>query len=319
MTFTNASGRDDLIIAGDGLWHVPASSLGPSNAPCKNLVDSPAFKSIKDLDVSRVNIKGKPCLSIWVANIENAISYLRFDGLDVSAVANAKPVEVIPEGNGGYFSSFMDEFGNQSLVYSTQDGKPAMLEQAVETGMWEPKPFIVYVDGLKNEIINAYLCTMSITDTISDLPVANASVHVSPTAWLNLSANGKSCYLTPDGLGLEADSSGRMAFLIPTSDISSTILTIKGVKKPTKEGMVDLEIAPGQSEIDPSHQTIQELGRVQSAEQLKNAQTPYGESMFADSNISDGDFHKAAGAFGTLIDRHASLASGTASITCTTS
>lgn len=315
MTFTNANGKEDLIIAGDGLWHIPAKSLGKSNAKYKKLVDTPAFTNVKDLDISRVDINGTPTLSIWAANSRNAISYLKFDGLDVSGMSSPEYVEVIPEGQGGYFSSFLDGRGNQSLVYAKEDGDLVLLEQAAETGLWNKVPLIVHIDSPSTETAPSYLCTVSILDAKSDLPVPNASVNVSSAAWVNLSANGKSYYITPDGLQLEADNTGEIAFVIPASDISSTALTIHSVKK--VDGTI-LELEGGQFRIDPSYYTIKELGKIENAEQLKNAKTPFGDPVFDKSNISDEDFHKAADAFKSLQVRHEELASGAGTATCLT-
>lgn len=307
MTFTNASGKDDLIVAGDGLWHVRSSSLGRSNARCKKLVDTPAFTNIKDLDVSRVDVNTKLALSIWVTNSRNAISYLKFEDLDITGMDTPEPVEVIPEGQGGYFSSFMDERGNQSLVYANEDRDLVLLEQAVETGIWNNIPFIVRTACQSYEMVPSYLCTVSITDSKLHLPVSNASVHINSASWVTLSANGMTYSITPGGIQLEADNAGEIAFVIPTTDISSTLLTINSIKDP--DGAV-LELTGGPFRIDPSHYTLKELGNIRTADELKSARTAFGEPVFAGSNITDEDFDSAASAFKTLQERHMELTTG---------
>lgn len=318
-TFVNKTGQEDLVIAGNGLWHVPSGQLGRSNATPVNLINTPAFQDVRDLDISRILMRdegkeeGKESLSIWALNGESLLSYLYID--DSQRMEMSRPVRVVPEGKACYFSSFMDVMGNQSVVYSSPEGDLRLLEQPAETCLWDATP-LIYDDDSSSKAISCYYVPISVTDKKTGMAIPNAQLRVHGSCWMNVFSADRTYFIKPSGTWIETDMEGKVSLMMPTQDITCSGLTIKEVQtnlhprmtadvepasERTSSTPVTMTVAQealaldgGEVIIDPTYHTMNVLGNIGSVEDLKSARTPYGDSVFTGQNVSEDEL-KAAG------------------------
>lgn len=322
-TFVNLRGKEDLIIAGNGLWHVPSSQLGRSGATPISLVNTPAFQEIRDLDISRLSTTNgtdeaaKESLSIWALNGEGLLSYLYID--QTQRMDESKAIRVVPEGKACYFSSFIDVMGNQSVIYSNPEGNLCLLEQPAETCLWDATP-LIFDDDSSSNAISCYYVPISVTDKKTGLAVPNARLRIHGTCWMNIFSADRTYFIKPSGTWIDTDMEGKVSLMMPTQDIACSGLTIKEVltnARPT--ATVDLanevfrsptdhdatrgnpaeEALPldgGEIIIDPTYHTMNVLGALGSVEDLKSARTPFGDPVFAGQDIKEDELKAAGGA-----------------------
>ena len=326
-TFINKAGSDDLIIAGDGLFHVPAAMLSRSNASPYKLIDTPAFQNVRDLDISQIKVKDqesdgtKQSLSIWALNGECLLSYLYIDSTD--RMGESRAVLVIPEGQASFFSSFLDVSGNQSVVYSDPESNLHLLEQPAETCLWDHTP-LIYDDDSNCKTISCYYVPISVINTKTKMPVPSARIRVHGTCWMTIFASGRTYFITPSGTWVDTDMEGKLSLVMPTVDIACSALTIKqvvtaphgtlskdgsdptsgqlAVSATSKDKVAETiwELESGECIIDPTYHTMNVLSNLGSTEDLKAAKTPYGEPVFAGSDVKEEDLKAAGGALKQL-------------------
>ncbi len=337
MTFPNHLGSDEIIIAGDRLFYVSQSQLGRSNAKVTTLADSAAFQGIRDLDFSQTVWDGdKKSMSIWAMSGDGSLSYLYIDS--IKAMGESRTIRVVPEGKASFFSSYMDVSGNQSVVYASLSGEMYLLEQPKDTCMWDATP-LIYEDDASSKRISCYYCPISVSDNSTGLPIANASILVHGTCWMNVFAGDRTYFIKPSGTWIETDMAGEVNLMMPTDDIACSALTVTKVRtkqNPTTRadvtdhttfsslatskaetieepnsvadatkhmlsaGSQEIGLVKGDVIIDPTYYTMSMLGRLGSTEDLKAAKDAYGNPVFANNSISEDDLKAAGNALGNL-------------------
>jgi len=301
-----------LVVGGNGLFYFTSSDLAFKDTKSITLSTDPLVQDLTDLEVSVGATGNDPIISIFTANESRNVAYIS-STLKTLVKKPVVTVPLLPEGQGGYFSSFLDSDGNQSLVVGSPDGTLTLLEQAKNTGLWKRAPF--NVKSLDENIeLTCYQTHVSAVDSTGSA-LAGGSAILTSDGSVMLTVNGVPTQLTPSGIPVKFDSSGTLTIVCPTEDVSAYTYQLSEIQD--RDGN-DL---PGTVEIDPGNKIHQRmLALVQSKDTLKNAKSESGQSLLQDSgNISDEDLATASTAMKELLQARVALSAADNAPTARTS
>ena len=232
------------------------------------------FQSVRDLDVS-INTSGDPTVSVFVSNKALALGYVT---TSIKKIGRETPTTtpLLPEGQGGYFASFVASSGNKSLICTSSDGTLTLFEQAADTLLWKRSLFnIASLD--KNIEITCYQTRLTIFDA-QKAALAGGIAVISSSGSVLLTINGQQTTLDGEGTEVTADHTGAFTIVCPTGDISAYTYTVTDISS-SKGEPVD-----GALTVDPAqkvHERMMSLLATDGA--LKSAKTPSGELLARDA------------------------------------
>ncbi|KAL8799637.1 MAG: hypothetical protein Q9182_005739 [Xanthomendoza sp. 2 TL-2023] len=265
-----ADGSSDLIVAGEGLTYFKSSDMAYKGADGFLISNDPMFRSVRDLDVS-INTSGDPTISVFVSNKALALGYVT---TSIKKIGREIPptIPLLPEGQGGYFASFVASSGNKSLICASNDGTLTLFEQAADTLLWKRSPFnVASLD--KNIEITCHQTRLTLLDA-QQAALTGGKAIISSSGSLLLTINGQQTILDGEGTEVTADHSGAITIVCPTGDISAYTYTITDISDSKAEPL------DGALTIDPAqkvHNRMMNLLATDGA--LKSAKTPSGDLL----------------------------------------
>ncbi|KAL8689416.1 MAG: hypothetical protein Q9224_004644 [Gallowayella concinna] len=263
-------GSSDLVVAGEGLTYFKSSDMAYKGADGFLISNDPIFRSVRDLDVS-INTSGDPTVSVFVSNKAFALGYVT---ASIKKIGRETPptIPLLPEGQGGYFSSFVASSGNKSLICASNDGTLTLFEQAADTLLWKRSPFNV-ASLEKNIEITCHQTRLTLLDA-QKAALTGGKAILSSSGSVLLTINGQQTILDGEGTEVTADHSGTITIVCPTGDISAYTYTVTDISDSNAEPL------DGNLSIDPAqkvHSRMMSLLTTDGA--LKSAKTPSGELL----------------------------------------
>lgn len=291
------------MVGGNGLFYFTSSDMAFKDTKSITLSTNPLVQGVTDLEVSVGATGTDPPISIFTANQSRNVAYVS-STIKTLVKKPVLTVPLLPEGQGGYFSSFLASDGNQSLVVASADGALTLLEQAKDTELWKRAPF--NVKSLDENIeLTCYQTHVSAVDS-TGLALADGSAILKSDGSVMLTINGVPAQLTPSGIPIKFDTSGTLTIVCPTEDVSAYTYNLSEIQDRDGNDM------PGTVDIDPGKKIHQRmLALVQSKDTLKNAKSESGESLLQGSgNVSDEDLTAASSAMKELLQARTALSDG---------
>ncbi|KAI8712016.1 hypothetical protein NCS52_01466700 [Fusarium sp. LHS14.1] len=111
--------------------------------------------------------------------------------------------------------------------------------------------------------------------------------------------NGRFASLDKAGQWFEADSTGVVNIMVPTSDLSSHNLYVTRVKEPGGK-----EHSINESIVRPMDKILDRLAKYKTGQQLKNAKTPDGKPIVTSGQMTDKEAEEAVQIFSKLREAH---------------
>ena len=236
--------------------------------------NDPLFQSVRDLDVS-ISTSGDPTVSVFVSNKALALGYVT---TSIKKIGRETPntTPLLPEGQGGYFASFVASNGNKSLICSSTNGKLTLFEQAADSLLWKRSLFnTASLD--KNIEITCYQTRLRILDA-QKVALAGGKATISSSGSVLLTINGQQAILDGEGTEVTADHTGAFTIVCSTGDISAYTYTVTDIST-SKAEPVD-----GTLTVDPAqkvHERMMSLLATDGA--LKSAKTSSGDLLAPDA------------------------------------
>lgn len=302
------SGSTVFVVAGDGLSlynedeYTDADSEGI-------LVTSTARHKIMAVHTAQ---HGKD-VAIWYQTKDNSVYYLKHEastGRSVDTMASCNPVRLLGPIANRVMSPVCcktPKGDNLIKVLMTADGSGNIFQhsQASDSLMWESQPLYA-----SRGTRNTELETMTIRLQLEGIELSNEtsennkssrsiSLFIESSAYMRVILNGRFASLHKTGQWFEADSTGVVNIMVPTSDLSSHNLYVTKAREPGgKEHDVNESI------VRPMDKILDRLAKYKTGQQLKNATTPDGKPIVASGQMTDKEADQAVQIFSQLRKAH---------------
>lgn len=303
-SFENKYGYTDLLISGDALTWRSAQQCykGKQNRP-HVLSEDTKLSNLIQMSVTQ----SKDVLSIWALNTEFSLSYQEFTmeaGAPPSQRTPAIPLLEKTSGS-GRFAALQSPTLGQKVFVIDEAGGMKMLEQSVQTGIWQRPVEILIPDS--DEMIEFTSHTIRVQlDDQSGIPMIDQPIKLCSSTSAEMLVNGSSVRGSPDGQVVRTDDAGSLTIIIRSDGLSAPLLTLRDVDAP---GTV---LQGGSTTIDPMSKLWSTVGDIKSAQDLKDMQLPDGTS-FVRPGVDEKEVEMAAKALQDLSQVKVELASsGTA-------
>ncbi|KAM6505669.1 hypothetical protein FSOLCH5_013843 [Fusarium solani] len=196
---------------------------------------------------------------------------------------------------------------NLVKVLMTSDGNGNIFQhsQASDSLMWESRP--LYASrGTKNTELE----TMTIRLQLEGIELSNETsennkasrniiLFIESSAYMRVILNGRFASLDKTGQWFEADSTGVVNIMVPTSDLSSHNLYVTRVREPGGKGN-----SINESIVRPMDKILDRLAKYKTGQQLKNAKTPDGKPIITSGQMTDKEADQAVQIFSQLRKAH---------------
>lgn len=284
-----AEGYTDLVIGGAGLYAFKGTELA---APKIELITSDGvFAAVKALQVTQ----SPAGISIWAENMAQGIGYLETD----LALASLKPpVQVVPDGAGGYFCPLKATASDpEKFISASPDGRLLLLEQDSVSGLWTATPLVT--PALTKIIdVPAYM-TQVMPLSAAGVPVLGCPVTLRASGEVSIIVNGRPVVATPGGVTVTTDQAGYVTLVIPTDDISSFTFTVSAAGADPQLGVT----------VDPSSPVHERLSKTLEQD-LEDVTLPDGTRLMQDSHLKREQIHGAADAMKAALKQRQYLVAG---------
>ncbi|KAG8922023.1 hypothetical protein FRC01_014583, partial [Tulasnella sp. 417] len=130
-TYIDPDGNTGLILAGDGLWHIPAKYAADSGNTIKKISSDPLYKGATNMHVAQSG----DTVSIWFSNTDRVLGYQQAtnSGEDAQMLLGA-PIPLRPTGPTIDYSAIIDpSTKSQSFIVVEDSDHLLLMEQATET------------------------------------------------------------------------------------------------------------------------------------------------------------------------------------------
>lgn len=303
-SFENKDGYTDLLISGDALtWRSAQQCFDRTQNRPHVLSEDTKLLNLVQMSIAQ----SKDVLSVWALNTEFSLSYQEFTleaGAPPSQRTPAIPLLEKTSGS-GRFAALQSPTLGQKLFVIDEAGGMKMLEQSVQTGIWQQPTGILVPDS--DEMIEFTSHTIRVhLDDQSGIPMTDQPLKVCSSTSAEMLVNGSSVRGSPDGQVVQTDDAGSLTIIIRSDGLSAPLLTLRDVEAP---GTV---FQGGSTTIDPMSKLWLTVGDIKSAQDLKDMQLPDGTS-FVRPGVDEKELEMAAKALQNLSQVKAELASsGTA-------
>ncbi|KAL2672801.1 hypothetical protein Neosp_013517 [[Neocosmospora] mangrovei] len=250
---------------------------------------------------------------IWYQTKDNSVYYLRYQassGRLADTMASCNPIRLLGPITNRVMSPVCcktPEGNNLVKVLMTSDGNGNIFQhsQASDSLMWESQPLYA-----SRGTINTELETMTIRLQLEGIELSNEtsgnnkastniSLFIESSAYMRVILNGRFASLDKAGQWFEADSTGVVNIMVPTSDLSSHNLYVTRVKEPGgKEHRINEPI------VRPMDKILDRLAKYKTGQQLKNAKTLDGKPIVTSGQMTDKEAEEAVQIFSKLREAH---------------
>ena len=293
-SFDNKDGFTDLLIAGRTLtWRSAQDCEDGSRKEPETLCSDDNISGAIQLHVAQ----SKNILSTWALNEGSLLSYQEFViAQEDSDNVPAQRTSLLPLLQGTVrskrFSAIQSPKLGQKLFVIDDAGAMRMLEQNVETAIWQAPVDVMIPDS--NEMIefSSYTTRVQVDDQ-SGAPLINQTFKLYSSTSAEMLVNGASIRGSPSGQLLNTDDTGTLTIIIRAEGLSAPILTLDDADPKGK-------VFQGKPlTIDPMSKLWSTVGDIKSAKDLKDMQLPDGTG-FVRPGMSDKDLESAAKALQDL-------------------
>ncbi|KAL8710645.1 MAG: hypothetical protein Q9220_004869 [cf. Caloplaca sp. 1 TL-2023] len=322
----NLEGFSDLLICADTLlWRsavdcftkskkpyetpVPFQSSGENNIPGTISAFSP-----KQVSVAQAGDK----FSIWMLDQSSLISYQEFQIFGKSNPAGQKIPQSPPHALSPPIplldrSSHVDRFasiqnprlGQKLFVMSDDDQSLSMLQQSVETRMWQSPIDVMIPDSDEVREFMSHTIDIQVKDQ-SKTPLRGAELLLCCSTSAEMLVNGISVRGVPDGKIVKTDEQGSLTVIIPVDGLAAPVLTIKDISG--REGPLHGRTVT----VDPMQKLWDEMAEVKTIEDFRNLKLADG-TPFVRADMSEKDLRKALKAIQDMCRARQEIASSDSS------
>ncbi|KIO21507.1 hypothetical protein M407DRAFT_218166 [Tulasnella calospora MUT 4182] len=289
-TDIDSDGYTGLILTGDGLWHIPARYAADSGNTIKKISSDPLFKGATNLHVAQSG----ETVSAWFSNADRVLGYQHANNSSNDAqMLLGAAIPLRPTSPSIDYSAIIDpSTGSQSFVVVEDSEHLLLMEQAIETKMWNSRPFLVnQPDGLIET--NAFVSHVELHDSRTKQPLVATKVNISTSGWVNLIINGTEYMVGTDKpVTAETNAKGVLTIIQPSDGISSYTYSFSD---PTDANVILFHSGPVTA--DPSNKVQDKLQNFGSVDELRKA----------GAQGSDKDLEAAAKAIRDMHDVKANL------------
>ncbi|KAG8899066.1 hypothetical protein FRC00_001939 [Tulasnella sp. 408] len=263
-TYIDPDGYTGLILAWDGLWHIPAKYAADSGNTIKKISSDPVFRGAANMHVAQ----SSETVSVWFSNSDRVLGYQHADnsGNDAQMLLGA-PIPLRPTSPSIDYSAIIDpSTRSQSFIVVEDSDHLLLMEQAIETKMWNSRPFLVNQPGGLIET-NAFVSHVELHDSLTKRPLGTTKVGISTSGWVNLVINGTEYMVGKDKpVTVETNDKGVLTIIQPSDDISGYTYSFSDPPN------ADVILFPsGPVTVDPSNKVQDKLQNFGSAEELRKA------------------------------------------------
>ncbi|KAL2670302.1 hypothetical protein Neosp_014769 [[Neocosmospora] mangrovei] len=287
-SFENDSGFTDLLVSGaHGLNYRTAQQIFQvDKSPFTVLSSDPVFANTTQIQVAQT----KEQLSIWTLSPEKALSYQEFS-MPEKGKLPAEITPVIPlldkVSKDGRFACLRNPQLGQRLFFVDDTNTIRMLEQSVESGIWQ-QPVEISIPH-SDKMIEFSSHTILVTVEENDgTPMALEPLLLSSSISVECLVNGAWIRTSPTvKKEVSTDASGQLTVILRSEGLSTPVITLTN-------GTPDKKIfSGGKLEIDPMQKLWSTIGKISTAEDLRNMKLPDGSS-FVREGLSDKELEEAA-------------------------
>lgn len=233
-------------------------------------------------------------LSIWSTNAQSQLVYLTTSASSFTGERGAVVMDQATAFAAVMCSSSRLSSATQALIVNDSNGNLALLEQSLDTGVWRHDPFYVETSTDMLEV-PSYTINITALDA-NKSPLSQGSVFVQSASVLTATVNGMLVVLDHRGAWHSLDVSGEIAFIIPTSGLSTQPLTVTKLRNAAKQ-----ELTVHNTTIDASAKVVKGLATLSTREGIDNAATKDGKSLWAGTEKpSSDDLDNAAQCFSAI-------------------
>ncbi|EWY82057.1 hypothetical protein FOYG_14177 [Fusarium oxysporum NRRL 32931] len=287
-SFESDSGFTDLLVSGaDGLSYRTAQQVFQvDKSPFTVLSSDPAFEHTTQMQVAQT----KEHLSIWSLSPEKALCYQEFS-IPAKGSLPAEITPVIPlldkVSKDGRFACLRNPKLGQRLFFVDDTDTIRMFEQSVESGMWQ-QPVEISIPH-SDKMIEFSSHTILVTvEEIDGTPMALEPLLLCSSISVECLVNGVWIRTSPtDKKEVSTDASGQLTVIIRSEGLSTPVITLTSGTSGKKI------FSGGRLEIDPMQKLWSTIGKISSAQDLKNMKLPDGSS-FVREGLSDKELEEAA-------------------------
>jgi hypothetical protein len=278
-------GLTGLYVAGDGLYHIPASEQenGKKVTTIAAAKDAPGLKGLfVREDSDRV--------AIWALDKGNRMQYVsgkkesqagdstRF-GIpkkwELPIVLRRDVAEIAPIRNG--------QKKTNDLVVIERNKTLAHLTQDPTNSIWNQRDIPLQDTG-KLQTFNCYTTQINLRKQ-DDTPITNQAFKLTASEWCEVLINGVSHMIdSQNAVEVKTDVQGNITFLNKVSTISTPIFNLSGCPEP----------------INPAFKIKEGLKKIKTADDLKKAERQNGKAVVDPSRVKEGDWEKAADGINNL-------------------
>ncbi|KAF4497937.1 hypothetical protein FAGAP_5884 [Fusarium agapanthi] len=287
-SFESHSGFTDLLVSGaDGLSYRTAQQVFQvDKTPFTILSCDPAFVNATQMQVAQT----KDHLSIWTLSPEKALSYQEFSVPEKGQL----PAELSPAiplldkvGKDGRFACLRNPNLGQRLFFIDDTGTIRVFEQSVESGLWQQPTEISIPHSDKMIEFSSHTILVTIEEN-DGTPMALEPLLLSSSISVECLVNGVWIRTSPtDRKEVSTDASGQLTVIIRSEGLSTPVITLTSGTPGKKI------FSCGRLEIDPMQKLWSTIGKISSAQDLKNMKLPDGSS-FVREGLSDKELEEAA-------------------------
>ncbi|KAI0915914.1 hypothetical protein AcV5_010466 [Taiwanofungus camphoratus] len=284
-TFYDDDGYSNVLIAGGGLYYLNADDCTQSGAVAKQISNNALYSQVENIFVAQAG----DAISAWFETKEHALGYQRVRN-DGTLEGDAVPL--LPSGSNAEFAPLIDmKSKSQLLIILDDDLRLSILEQSVDTRIWNKTPFLIHQVQKMTEI-SAFVSHIQINDE-RGWPLGLTSFILSSSAWVTVLINGTQHSIGTTGIAVETDASGVITLIVPCQDLSCYEFTLRNVS-----GSSHLPVSG--YVINPAQKVQDRLATIKTGDDLRNAKTSDGTPFLHGSDASDADIDNAAKAIASM-------------------
>ncbi|KAL2679041.1 hypothetical protein Neosp_009797 [[Neocosmospora] mangrovei] len=263
-----------------------------------------------------ITINNDDCLTgardLHVSQTETHVSLFAFNARDelafltakIDDLENARAAPILPSGSATSFTALISATNKafqHSVVCNDERGNLALLQQALDTGIWRHEPFYVESSGEMTPF-ESYTVNITAMDSNKN-PVINGKVKLQVPSILPVIINGRTTMLTSGGSWHSLDNAGEIGLIIPTKSITSQPITVQGLRNAAPK---TLEMAS--VKIDPARKVLSRMSSLDSEKALLDAKTPDGQSIWGEGpRPTQDDIKNASTCFAAIKDAYKTL------------
>lgn len=322
-SYDNAEGFTDLLICADALlWRSAVDCFTESSKPYESPL---AYKSpvaaalsgpISNLWSKQVSVaQAGDKFSLWTLDHSSLLSYQEFQTFPKPTSAGGKlrqsppkalspPIPLLDQGSySDRFASIQNpRFGQKLFVMNDNDMTMSMLQQSIETRIWQAPIDVMIPDSDEIKEFLSHTISVQVEDQ-SKVQLRNVDLMLCCSTSTEMLVNGVSVRGSPTGTIVNVDEQGSLTVIIPSDGMAAPVLTIKDV--PGSNKLLDGRTI----DIDPMQKFWDQMTQVKTIEELRDLILADGTPLVR-ADMSEKDLHKALEAIQDMCKARQELASG---------